>query len=100
MSYTYRNFANKIRLKKGFLTNFLINPLIAFNKGHTVCYRKPSGQFNKDRFKAQIMHNQVGVCSILATSFHYEWNFWIYVNDLADNNSIYVFSAEIYGFCS
>ena len=32
MSHTYKNFATKISVKKG----FLINPLIAFNKEHTV----------------------------------------------------------------
>ena len=46
------------------------------------------------------MHNQLGVCSILATSFHYECNCWTYVNDLGDHNSVYVVSAEMFRFCT
>ena len=46
------------------------------------------------------MQNQLSVCSILAASFHYEWNCRIYVNDLGDHNSVYVFSAEMFGFCT
>ena len=36
MSYPYRNFATKISFIKGFLKSFIIHPLIAFTKGHTV----------------------------------------------------------------
>ena len=52
---------------------------------------------NKDCIKANILHNYVFVCSIMDNSFQYWRICHIYLNDLEENNSIYVLSAEMSG---
>ena len=53
---------------------------------------------NKDKFKAQIMHNCVSLCSIMINSFQYRMICHIYLYDLGENKSVYVLLAGLSGF--
>ena len=53
---------------------------------------------NKDRFKAQIMHNYVSKCSIMDNSFQYGSICHIYLNDMEDNEFVDMLSLEMSEF--
>ena len=52
---------------------------------------------NTDRFKEQMMHNWV-LCSGMTNSFQYQRIYILYLQDLGENKSVYMFSAEMSGF--
>ena len=51
----------------------------------------------KDCFKAHILHKYVSLYSIIYNSFQYWRICLIYLNDLEENNPIYVLAAEMSG---